>query len=72
MSSERDRLYLAEMLTAKEPQVPWEGMIGMRNRLAHVYLRMNLKRVWEAATYQSPKLEKPLKRLLASLGPEPD
>jgi len=118
MSSERNRLYLTEMLTAvtriscnlrpftyeewveieplvavvcmnmivlgeganqlspglkaKEPQVPWEGMIGMRNRLAHVYLRVNLKRVWEAATDQAPKLEKPLKRLLASLGPEQD
>jgi len=47
-------------------------MIGMRNRLAHVYPRVNLKRLWEAATDQAPNLAKPLNRLLASLGPEQD
>ena len=118
MSSERDRLYLTEMLTAlnrismnlgdfdaeewsaiesmvavvcmnmivlgeganqlsadlksREPEVPWADIIGMRNRLAHAYLRVNLRRVWEAATYTAPGLEAPFQRLLDSLGPEPD
>ncbi|AQR61256.1 hypothetical protein BZG35_06035 [Brevundimonas sp. LM2] len=118
MSSERDRLYLTEMLTAvyrismnlgdftadewadieplvavvcmnmivlgeganqlssdlkdREPDVPWADIIGMRNRLAHAYLRVNLHRVWEAATDTTPRLRAPLERLLGSLGPEPD
>ena len=62
---------LSPDLKSREPDVPWADMIGMRNRLAHTYLRVNLHRVWEAATFTAPLLEAPLQRLLDSLGPEP-
>ena len=28
------------------PEVPWTGMVGMRNRLAHEYFRVNYETVW--------------------------
>lgn len=62
---------LSPDLKALEPDVPWDDMKGMRNRLAHAYMRVDLRRVWEAATFEVPRLEAPLNRLLASLGPEP-
>ena len=63
---------LSPDLKAMEPGVPWDDMKGMRNKLAHAYMRADLRRVWEAATFDVLCLEAPLKRLLASLGPEPD
>jgi uncharacterized protein with HEPN domain len=62
--------HLSADLKSMEAKVPWDDMVGMRNRLAHTYMRVNLRRVWEAATYDVPKLQKPLTRLLQSLGPE--
>ena len=28
------------------PQIPWRGMVGMRNRLVHVYFGIDLDVVW--------------------------
>lgn len=29
------------------PEIPWNDMIGMRNRLIHEYFRINLQTVWD-------------------------
>jgi len=31
---------------AQHPEVPWKGMTGMRNRLAHGYFAIDLEVVW--------------------------
>ncbi len=59
-------------LKGMEPDAPWDDMKGLRNNLAHAYMRVDLRRVWEAATFEVPRIEAPLKRLLVSLGPEKD
>jgi uncharacterized protein with HEPN domain len=38
------------------PQVPWAGIIGMRNRLIHAYADINLTLVWKTATEEVPAL----------------
>jgi uncharacterized protein with HEPN domain len=38
------------------PDVPWRGMKGMRNRIAHGYFDINLEVVWETAQSALPKL----------------
>lgn len=38
------------------PEIPWEQMIGMRNRLIHEYFRVNLKTVWETVQNDLPRL----------------
>ena len=38
------------------PEIPWQQIIGMRNRLIHEYFRINLKAVWETVRNDLPKL----------------
>lgn len=39
------------------PEVPWQKIQGMRNRLAHEYDGINLEIVWEAVTKFVPQLK---------------
>ena len=36
-----------ETFTREHPQVPWRGMRGMRNRIAHSYFEIDLITVWD-------------------------
>jgi uncharacterized protein with HEPN domain len=38
------------------PEIPWEQMIGMRNRLIHEYFRINLSTAWETIQNDLPRL----------------
>jgi uncharacterized protein with HEPN domain len=38
------------------PGIPWQGIIGMRNRLVHEYFRINADRVWEVIEKDLPAL----------------
>jgi uncharacterized protein with HEPN domain len=38
------------------PLVPWRGMRGMRNRIAHGYFDINLEVVWDTAQTALPAL----------------
>lgn len=37
-------------------QIPWQGMRGMRNRIAHGYFEIDLTIVWETLTQAVPEL----------------
>ncbi len=38
------------------PEVPWEAMIGMRNRLIHGYFDVDVRVVFDTATIDVPEL----------------
>ena len=38
------------------PEIPWGGMVGQRNVLAHEYGEILLERIWLVATEYIPKL----------------
>ena len=38
------------------PDIPWDQMVGMRNRLIHEYFRVNLATVWETVQDDLPSL----------------
>ena len=38
------------------PEIPWSGIVGMRNRLVHGYFDVNLLRVWETVERDIPRL----------------
>lgn len=42
--------------TADHPDVPWVKIRGMRNRIAHGYLHINLDTVWDTAKTSIPDL----------------
>jgi len=46
----------SELHQDAHPEIPWEEMIGMRNRLIHEYFRVNLKAVWDTVHNDLPSL----------------
>jgi len=45
------------------PQLPWARMIGLRNKLAHDYGEILVKRIWEIARNAIPELEHELEQI---------
>ena len=45
------------------PEIPWSGIVGMRNRLVHGYFDINLERVWETVQRDIPRLVSQLEPL---------
>jgi uncharacterized protein with HEPN domain len=48
---------------AGNPEIPWRGMRGMRNRVAHGYFDVNLDVVWDTTQTALPDLLLRLERL---------
>jgi uncharacterized protein with HEPN domain len=46
------------------PSIPWRGMRGMRNRIAHGYFDINLEVVWETVHAALPDLMQQLSAVL--------
>ena len=53
---------MAEFI-ASNPEIPWRGMRGMRNRVAHGYFDVNLNVVWDTTQIALPDLLSRLERL---------
>jgi uncharacterized protein with HEPN domain len=46
------------------PAVPWLNIIGMRNRLIHVYFDIDLDRVWDTITDDLPPVIAALEKIV--------
>lgn len=46
------------------PEIPWSGVISLRNYLIHEYFGVNRERVWETVKQNLPMLKKLLLPLL--------
>ena len=51
-------------LKNRSGHVPWKVMAGMRDRLIHDYIGVDLLVVWRAATEEAPALESQIRTLL--------
>lgn len=47
---------LSEEFKQRHPEVPWHRIAGMRNRLVHVYLDVDLDIVWNTLVVDLPPL----------------
>jgi uncharacterized protein with HEPN domain len=47
---------ISQETRAAHPEIPWDLMIGMRNRLIHEYFRVKLTVVWETIQQDLPGL----------------
>jgi uncharacterized protein with HEPN domain len=54
-----------EELSRHEPGIPWKLIAGLRNVLAHQYLGVDLKLVWNVVQDHLPALRDALRTLLA-------
>jgi len=48
----------------EHPDLPWKGMVGMRDRLIHGYFDVNLDVVWETVTEDLPGLVTKLEKIV--------
>ncbi|MFM8900999.1 MAG: DUF86 domain-containing protein [Burkholderiales bacterium] len=49
------------------PEIPWEEIYAMRNRVAHGYFAVDMHVVWQTASRDLPQLHAELQALLRSL-----
>ncbi len=52
---------LSEDFQQKHPDLPWQDMKSMRNKLAHEYFGVDEKIVWDTASVDVPKLVEKLR-----------
>lgn len=50
----------------RNPTVPWDEIVGMRNRLIHGYFDVNLDVVWETISHDLPELLADIDRVLGT------
>jgi uncharacterized protein with HEPN domain len=55
--------------TRQTPDIPWREVVGMRHRLIHGYLEVNLEIVWQVVRRDLPALERSLRALDAPSRP---
>jgi uncharacterized protein with HEPN domain len=55
---------VTEACKAKNDNIPWNDIIGMRNRLSHGYFDVNLDIVWQTVKTDLPDLIKALEEAL--------
>ncbi len=47
-------------------QIPWAQIVGMRNKLMHDYMGVDLGEVWQVTQEDLPELKKQIKQILRS------
>lgn len=53
-------------ITEKFNSINWEGIIGLRNIIAHQYFDVDLRIIWRIANDQIPELKEQLQKILSS------
>ncbi|HZL38349.1 MAG TPA: HepT-like ribonuclease domain-containing protein [Tepidisphaeraceae bacterium] len=62
---------LSRDLKARNPDIPWKQIEGMRHILVHDYFKVDWDIVYNAARQHVPALKPQIELILASLPPEP-
>ena len=58
---------LSAEVTDANPEIPWNKMAGMRDRMVHQYFRVDLDVVWQTVTSDIPKLQLQIKSLYKTI-----
>jgi uncharacterized protein with HEPN domain len=56
---------ISEETRQQAPQMPWQDIVSMRNRLIHAYFDVDLDRVWDTVEGDLPFLMTQLEALLS-------
>ena len=59
--------YLTGELREEHPNIPWQKIVGTRNRLIHGYTKVSLKIVWEIVKNDLPTLKTEVEEILENL-----
>ena len=55
--------HVPDDVRARHPDIPWQAMIGMRNRVAHDYLRLDVGIMESTVAEEFPRLRPLLERV---------
>ncbi len=58
---------LSDDLRLQYNQIPWEDIVGMRNKLIHDYFGVDIEKVWLTAKEDLPTLKTAVEKILAEL-----
>jgi uncharacterized protein with HEPN domain len=48
--------HVSDSFSSAHPEIPWSGIVGQRNVLAHEYGEVNPERLWRVARERLPEL----------------
>jgi len=51
-------------MKAKNKELPWKQMVGMRNKLIHAYFGIDVEILWKAVKASIPHLNKSIEKML--------
>ncbi len=52
-------------LRKENPEIPWGKMAGLRDKLIHDYVKVNLQLVWDVVVDVLPGLKKEIERIIS-------
>lgn len=56
-----------EQLLSSRPEIPWKGVKGMRNHIAHGYFDLNYEMIWDVVKNDLPPLRDAVEYFLENL-----
>lgn len=59
---------LSKSLRRQYSEIPWQDIAGMRDKLIHDYLGVDVKTVWLTAKEDVPRLREQIKMILSDFG----
>jgi uncharacterized protein with HEPN domain len=63
---------ISDNLKQEHPEIPWRRIIAQRNVLIHEYDDIDIKEIWEVASFHVPRLIDQIRPLIPPLPPEVD
>ena len=58
---------LSDDLKSQSPNIPWQDIAGMRDKLIHDYFGVDIDTVWLTAIKDIPQLKGEIKRIIEKL-----
>jgi len=58
---------LSDDITSQSPQVPWQDIAGMRDKLIHDYFGVDIDTVWLTVEKDIPDFKEEIKRIIEGL-----